>query len=132
MFDHCIKLELETHSPEWYEFRTTGFGEYQGGIGGSEISKLLGLDDYRPVAAEIYHHKVGTEKVKRFDNLPMLMGRILERHIMELWQCHEGGDDDTISVSTDEDDREDLLQAEEEDKRIMFEAIERVKQQQDQ
>lgn len=45
---------------------------------------------------------------------------------------YEGGDEESISVSTDEDDKEDLLQAEEEDKRIMFEAIERVKQQQDQ
>ena len=40
---------------------------------------------------------------------------------------YEGGGDDTMSVSTDEDDREDLLEAEEEDKRIMYEAIERVK-----
>lgn len=39
---------------------------------------------------------------------------------------YEGGSGDDISISTDEDDREDLMLAEEEDKRIMFEAIERV------
>jgi len=44
---------------------------------------------------------------------------------------YEGGSSDEMSVSTDEDDREDLKLAEEEDKRIMFEAIEKVQRQQE-
>lgn len=90
MFDNCIEFRIPTHSEEWYKFRTVGTQGYDGGIGGSETGKILGLDNYRPVLAEVYHHKVGTEQITQFDNLPMCMGRILEPTVMHFWQCYDG------------------------------------------
>jgi predicted phage-related endonuclease len=96
MFDHCIRFEIPTHSPEWYQFRTVGNDEYPGGIGGSETGKVLGLDNYRPVLAEVYHHKVGTETPTKFDNLAMCMGRILEPTVMHFWQCFNGDTEEMV------------------------------------
>lgn len=96
MYDDLIKFKIPTHSEEWYKFRTTGIEDFPGGIGGSEVGKILGLDNYRPVLAEVYHHKVGTEQIVQFDNIRMCVGRVMEPVIKDFWQCFNGDVDDML------------------------------------
>lgn len=98
MFENCVKFKIPTHSKDWYKFRTVGVEDYPGGVGGSETGKILGLDEYRPVLAEVFHHKVGSEEITKFDNLPMCMGRILEPTVMHFWQCYNGETEEMVNT----------------------------------
>lgn len=91
---------LPIHSEPWFRFRETGLTEedckeyncppYAGGLGASESATILGLSKYRPVAPELFLFKSGIEKQHKEDNRSMLMGRILEPLIKEIWSCFDG------------------------------------------
>lgn len=95
--DNIISFKIPYDTEAWHEFRTIGISPekaeqlgvkpYEGGIGASEIGKILGLNDYPPPVQQIYHFKVGTEIPKRMDNEKMKMGRILEPVVKNIWSC---------------------------------------------
>ncbi len=82
-------FEMETHTPEWYDFRKNG-------IGGSEIGTILGLNKY-DTAARLYHEKVGTYVPEDMDNRLMFWGREHEEKIAEIWQYWDGTDDGYVA-----------------------------------
>lgn len=88
---------IETHTQEWYNFRTVGIKEYAGGIGASEIGIILGINPYQPTLMELYHHKVGTEIPGRNLNEYMFHGLGLEDYVAQLWQYWDGSSDGYMS-----------------------------------
>lgn len=96
--NNIVPFKIETHSQEWYDFRTVGIEEYPGGIGASEISKLLGLDQYRPTLMELYNQKIGMEPISKNDNQRMFFGRALEMFIVRLWECWDGSEEGFMKV----------------------------------
>ena len=70
------------HSPEWFAFR-------QNGIGGSEISTVLGLNKFDTVTRTFYE-KCGMIEPRQFDNSKMFFGRYMEDKIAELWEFYDG------------------------------------------
>lgn len=100
--DKFIKIRLETHSKQWFDFRTVGTevdGVFiAGGIGASETGKITGKDKYEPVAQQLFYQKIGTETPKRFDNPAMFHGRHLENYIKEIWQCYDGTEEGYIEI----------------------------------
>lgn len=88
-----LEYDIPYGTPAWYQFRTVGNNEYPGGIGASEMGKLLGLDQYRPCTAEVFHHKVGTLAVSDVSNIAMEAGLLLEKTILDLWSFWQGNDE---------------------------------------
>jgi hypothetical protein len=88
--DNIIKFKIEPHSPEWFQFRTTGMKDYEGGVGSSEIGKVCGYDQYPPVLAELYHHKIGTYSPELIDNEATHHGKYLEEYVAMNWQHYQG------------------------------------------
>ncbi|MBN2776801.1 MAG: hypothetical protein JXR36_04120 [Bacteroidales bacterium] len=84
------KMQVPSHSEEWYKFRTTGYGDFIGGTGASEIGIVLSLSHYRPTLMELFHYKVGTEIPVRTDSERMFHGRNNEAYIGKLWECYDG------------------------------------------
>lgn len=96
--DQFIKFRIPTHSDEWFKFRTVGIEGYAGGIGASEIGKITGKDEYRPVKQELYYQKIGLEPVERVDNIAMFHGRKLEPYIKNIWQCWDNSEEGYIEI----------------------------------
>jgi len=88
MRSDLIIHRIPAHTPEWYKFRTSG-------IGGSEVSTVLGLNKYDTVA-RTYHIKTGNIEAPVIDNPKMFFGRYMEDKIAELWQYYDGTDDGWI------------------------------------
>ena len=104
-----LYYRIPVHSDDWHKMRTVGLTaeqakaynmpEYKGGIGASEIGTVLGLNHkYRPVSAELFHFKVGTEQPLFFDNINMLLGRELEALIKRFWECEDGTENGWIET----------------------------------
>lgn len=92
MFDNqdtWIKYVVPVHTPEWYQFRTTGTEYYEGGIGASEISKFIGRNKYAPVAPEVYYQKIGMMSISRVYNEAIHWGIVMEKHIKDVWQYED-------------------------------------------
>jgi predicted phage-related endonuclease len=93
-------FRIPTGTESWHNFRTIGLNKaeadnfscepYEGGIGASEMGTILGLNKWRPVIQEYYHFKVGTEKPNQIENAAMMMGKILEPVIKDIWSCYDG------------------------------------------
>jgi putative phage-type endonuclease len=73
------------HTDEWYEFR-------QGGIGGSEMGTVLGINKY-DTAVRLFHEKIGSIEPRREDNERMFWGRTNEENIARVWQYYDGTKD---------------------------------------
>ena len=73
---------------EWFEYRKSG-------IGGSEMSTILGLDKYNTVTRTFYE-KIGEIPQRRDDNAKMFFGRYMEDKIAELWRFYDGTTDGYI------------------------------------
>jgi predicted phage-related endonuclease len=82
------KYHVKAHTPEWYKFRTVGTTEYQGGIGASELGKIIGMDVYSPVAPELFYYKIGLAQPERVINDPIYWGTRLEPEVIHAWK-HE-------------------------------------------
>lgn len=92
MFDDKKKwfqYHVPVHSPEWFQFRSTGTDYYQGGIGASEIAKFIGRSMYSPVAPEVYYHKIGMASPSRVYNDAIHWGIVLEKPIKEAWEFED-------------------------------------------
>lgn len=75
---------LTDRTPEWHEKRTQG-------IGGSECGNVLGLNDNPGGSViELFYQKIGMKPSVLKDNNYMLMGRILEDTVANLWQYYSG------------------------------------------
>lgn len=83
-------INIKTHTPQWYEFR-------QNGIGGSEISVVMGsmlklrMNEYKS-GMKLWAEKCGYIQSDTRDNEPMFHGRMLEQYIADLWQYYDGKD----------------------------------------
>lgn len=88
---NLTEYHIETHSPEWYQFRSTGVpGVYDGGFGASEIGTILGLSDYRPVLPELLQQKDGGVQPRNRVTEASLSGILAEQSILERWQYWDG------------------------------------------
>lgn len=75
---------LQDRTPEWHERRLKG-------IGGSEIGGVLGLNDYPGGSViELFYEKIGDKPQPLEDNNYMLMGRVLEDTVADLWEYYSG------------------------------------------
>lgn len=84
-----LKLHsIPTHTDEWYKFR-------QNGIGGSEMSTILGLNPY-DTSIRLFHEKIGSEPQKLDDNESMFWGRTHEDNIARAWSYYDGTKDGYI------------------------------------
>lgn len=102
--DHFLKFHVPTHSPEWFDFRTTGQrplkeGDivYPGGIGASESAKLIEdketgvpINEYPPSPAEMFEHKIGREIPEEQSNEKIFWGQTDEPIIGHVWQFWDG------------------------------------------
>lgn len=84
-----MKSHLKIHpipygTDEWYDFRKNG-------IGGSEVSTVLGLNKFDTVM-RLFHEKVGSIEPRRIDNNAMFWGRELEDKIADIWEFYDGTD----------------------------------------
>lgn len=93
-------INIPSHTPEWYEFRTIGNKQHSGGTGASEIGVILGQSHYNPNQAELFHYKVGSMVREKLDSERMFHGRNMEHYIGSLWQCYDGTEDGYISNYT--------------------------------
>lgn len=94
------RFSIPSHSTAWYNFRRTGLtagdckeykcDPYEGGIGASEMGTVLGLNKWRPVLAEIFHHKVGTETPNMENNAATVNGLYDEEKIQLYWSLYDG------------------------------------------
>lgn len=73
---------------EWIDFR-------QSGIGGSEISSVLGLNPYKS-ACQLFYEKIGMYPADVPPNMAMFMGNRLEDVIADLWQHWDGSEESMI------------------------------------
>ena len=85
--DLIIK-RIPMHSDAWFDFRTNG-------IGGSEMSTVLGLNKYDTVTRTFYE-KIKMIEPRKFDNAKMFFGRYMEDKIAEIWAYYDGTPDGWI------------------------------------
>lgn len=72
---------------EWVELRKSLV--YQGMVGGSDASTLLGLNPWTSKITR-WNQSVGTANIKNIDNEVMFHGRLLEDYVADLWQYWTG------------------------------------------
>jgi putative phage-type endonuclease len=88
MRSDLIITRIPVHTPEWHEYRKSG-------IGGSELSTVLGLNKYDTVTRTFYE-KIGMVEPRREDNAKMFFGRYMEDNIAEIWKYYDGSTDGYI------------------------------------
>jgi len=81
-------VRVPEHSSEWYAFRRNG-------IGGSDVGCVLGLNRYDTVV-RLFHEKVGTIDIRKYDNESTFWGRELEDKIADTWRYYDGTQDGYI------------------------------------
>lgn len=84
MRSDLIITRIPHGTEEWHEFRTNG-------IGGSEISTVLGLNPYNTVTRTFYE-KIKAIPPQNFDNQKMFFGRYMEDKIADLWEFYDGSE----------------------------------------
>lgn len=82
MRSDLIITRIPVHTPAWHEYRKSG-------IGGSEISTVLGLNRYDTVTRTFYE-KIGALEPRQIDNAKMFFGRYMEDKIAEVWSYYDG------------------------------------------
>ncbi len=70
------------HTEQWYEFR-------EGGLGGSEVATIFGLNKYKS-SARLFHEKVGTIEPHFIGNQYTLWGTVAEPTIRNMWKYWDG------------------------------------------
>jgi len=79
-----VSIDKESQPDEWLAFRS-------GGLGGSEIGTLMGVNPWKS-AIELFYQKVGLFESKVDYNTPMFMGNILEPVVADLFEYWDDGD----------------------------------------
>jgi putative phage-type endonuclease len=82
MRSDLIITRIPYGTAEWFDYRTTG-------IGGSEMSTVLGLNKYDTVT-RTYYEKIKAIEPRHFDNSKMFFGRYMEDKIADLWKFFDG------------------------------------------
>ena len=82
MRSDLIITRIPYGTKEWLDYRTTG-------IGGSEMSTVLGLNKYSTVTRTFYE-KIKAIEPQQIDNAKMFFGRYMEDNIAELWRYYDG------------------------------------------
>lgn len=82
MRSDLIITRIPPHTKEWFDYRTNG-------IGGSEISTVLGLNKFDTVT-RTYYEKIKAIEPRQFDNSKMFFGRYMEDKIADLWKFFDG------------------------------------------
>ncbi len=82
MRSDLIITRIPEHTDAWYEYRKSG-------IGGSELSTVLGLNKFDTVS-RTYYEKIGAVEPRKIDNAKMFFGRYMEDKIAEIWQYYDG------------------------------------------
>jgi hypothetical protein len=90
---HFRKFKIPVHSDAWFEFRTVGNEDYEGGFGASEVAKFIGFNDYAPVAPEVFYHKIGISEPRRFMNEKIYWGLTNEDRILEAWKFQDASEE---------------------------------------
>ena len=88
MRSDLIIKRIPQQTPEWFKYR-------QSGIGGSEMSTVLGLNKYDTVTRTFYE-KIGMAEPRQIDNAKMFFGRYMEDSIAKLWEFYDGTNDGWI------------------------------------
>jgi len=88
MRSDLIITRIPPQTPEWFKYR-------QSGIGGSELSTVLGLNKYDTVTRTFYE-KIGQIPPRQIDNAKMFFGRYMEDNIAEIWKYYDGTTDGWI------------------------------------
>lgn len=88
MRSDLIITRIPYGTKEWFDYRTTG-------IGGSEMSTVLGLNKYDTVTRTFYE-KIKATEPRQIDNAKMFFGRYMEDNIAELWKYFDGSSDGWI------------------------------------
>lgn len=87
--------KIPVHTPEWYQFRTTGIDEvYPSGFGASEIATLCGKNNrtYGEIIPVLLNKKAGITPLDRKMNEHMLSGILAEPIILERWKYFDGSE----------------------------------------
>ena len=88
MRSDLIITRIPPHTTEWFEYRKSG-------IGGSEMSTVLGLNKYNTVT-RVFYEKIGQIPPQQIDNNKMFFGRYMEDSIAEIWKFYDGTPDGYI------------------------------------
>lgn len=81
---------IAPHTDEW-------FAERLSGIGGSEIGRVLGLNDWAGSSVlELFYEKIGLRPQRRDGNKYTFMGNYLEQTVADLWRYYDGTDNGVI------------------------------------
>jgi len=88
MKSDLIITYIPQQTSEWFKYR-------QSGIGGSEMSTVLGLNKYDTVTRTFYE-KIGMAEPRQIDNAKMFFGRYMEDNIAKLWEFYDGTNDGWI------------------------------------
>lgn len=88
MRSDLIITRIPQHVDEWFQYRKSG-------IGGSEMSTILGLNKYDTVTRTFYE-KIGMVEPRKIDNSKMFFGRYMEDKIADLWKYYDGSPDGYI------------------------------------
>lgn len=89
MKKHLILTPTKGMSREaWLAYR-------QSGLGASEVSSVLGLDDYTS-SLELYYHKIGEAPKFDFTSMQAFMGKEEEPLLAKMWQHWDGSEQGMI------------------------------------
>lgn len=85
---NLIRHQIESHTPEWYEFRKNG-------VGSSEIGTILGLNPYQ-LGLSLFLEKIGYRKPFNGNNATYF-GTIMEEVVADSWERYEPGREDSLN-----------------------------------
>ena len=88
MRSDLIITRIPQNTDAWFQYR-------KGGIGGSEMAQVLGLDKYNTVV-RLFHEKIGSLEQRQIDNQKMFFGRYMEDAIADIWSYYDGTADGYI------------------------------------
>ena len=92
MKQHLIRHQIESYTPQWYEFRNNG-------IGSSEIGTTLGLNQYQ-LGLSLFLEKIGYRESFQGNNATYF-GTIMEQVVSDSWERHEPGREDSLNYYLD-------------------------------
>jgi putative phage-type endonuclease len=90
MKKHLVRHLIETHSPEWYEFRANG-------VGSSEIGTVLGLNQYQ-LAGSLFLEKIGYRKPFE-GNVATYWGTVNEQQVADGWERLDPNNPDSLNTN---------------------------------
>jgi len=88
---HIKGLPVPDGSDDWYVIRTIGLPNHPGGIGGSEVSVVMGVNQYQG-KHELFFVKIGAHTKPRINNPRLQRGKDIEPLLREYWKFYRGDD----------------------------------------